>query len=94
MTGLRGKRAGRKLAGPADAYLALMMTVNALFAALVSVPLNVAEPVTGMVPAEATLATTVTNIVCPPPMLDATQVIVPEVPGAGPSQMLRVDVTD
>ena len=94
MTGLRGKRAGRKLAGPADSYFALMVTVNALFAGLVSMPLNVAEPVTGMVPAAATLETTVTTIVCPPPIVDAVQVMVPEEPGTGPWQEPIVVLTD
>ena len=79
---------------PSRSYLALMVTVNALFAGLVSVPLNSADPVTGIVPLAATLTFTITVMVCPPPMLAAEQVIVPEVPGAGPSHVLRVDVTD
>ena len=69
---------------PSLSYLALMVTVNELFAGLVSVPLKVAEPVTGMVPAAATVEPTVTTIVWPPPIVDALHVIVPEEPGAGP----------
>ena len=79
---------------PADNYLALMVTVNALFAVLVSVPLNSAVPVTGIVPLAATLTFTITVMVCPVPMLVAEHVIVPDVPGAGPWQVLSVDVTD
>jgi len=69
---------------PSRSYLALMVTVNELFAGLVSVPLKVAEPVTGMVPAAATVEPTVTTIAWPPPIVDALHVIVPEEPGAGP----------
>ena len=94
MTGSEERGPAGSWPAPADAYLALMVTVNALFAGFVSVPMNSADPVTGIVPLPATFTFTITVIVCPPPMLAAEQVIVPEVPGAGPSQVLRVDVTD
>ena len=61
-----------------------MVTVNELFAGLVSVPLNNADPVTGIVPAAAMFTFTITIIVWPPPIVDALQVIVPEEPVAGP----------
>lgn len=79
---------------PSRSYLALMVTANELFAGLVSVPLNVAEPVTGMVPAAATVETTVTTIVWPPPIVEAVQVMVPEVPTAGPWQLPIVLLAD
>jgi len=69
---------------PSEFYLALMVTVNELFAGLVSVPLNSADPVTGIVPAAATFTFTTTVIVWPPPIVDALHVMVPEEPGAGP----------
>lgn len=89
-----GKRVLRLPAGPSDFYLALMFTVNELFAGLISVPASVAVPVTGMVPAAATDTFTITTMVCPPAMLGALQVIVPTVPGAGPWQLPMLVVTD
>lgn len=79
---------------PSEFYLALMVTVNELFAGLISVPANVAVPVTGMVPPAATDTFTITTMVCPPAMLGALQVIVPAVPGAGPWQLPMLVVTD
>lgn len=70
-----------------------MFTVNELFAGLVSVPLNVAEPVVEIVPACATVTETVTVIACPLPRLGAVQVTVPELPSAGPVQVPTLENT-
>src|SRR5579864_9673332 len=64
-----------------------MVTGKELLAAFVSEPLNVAAPVTVMVPWTGTLTFTVTTIVCPTARLLAPQVMRLPVPGFGPIQV-------
>src|SRR6185437_2810224 len=71
-----------------------MVTVNKLFAGLVSVPVRLAMPTTGMVPAAATDAFTITIMVWPPAIVGALQVTVPAVPGSGPEQLPILVLTD
>ena len=74
--------------------MAFTVTVNELFAGLVSVPLSMADPVTGIVPAAVTATPTVTIIVWPPPRLAALQVTVPAMPPKGATQVPRFVLTE
>lgn len=65
-----------------------MVTENELLAVFESVPLNVADPVVGIVPAIVVVILMVTTIVCPTGKLAVLQVTIPPaVPGAGAEQV-------
>lgn len=63
-----------------------MVTVNVLFAVLVSLPLNEAWPVELNEPVPGTLKLMVTIMVCPAGIVPALQVTVPPLPTAGAVQ--------